>query len=141
MKLFPNCSVQFDKHWILRSMWDFTNTFTFFIYSVCYTICKKLRMDWIHLMNSIPRRWTVTRKIVKENTVHIHTNSASYILVNIAMLLKVNLKNWLSNKESIQDVTPGKPSICESCIVYLNTINYCYLFQVKNEYELNETYC
>lgn len=57
------------------------------------------------------------------------------------MLLKVNLKNWLSNKESIQDVTPGKPSICESCIVYLHTINYCYLFQVKNEYELNETYC
>lgn len=35
------------------------------------------------------------------------------MLVNIIMLLKVNLKNWLSNKESIWDVIFGKLFFCE----------------------------
>lgn len=61
----------------------------------------------------------------------------------------------MNNKESIGGVTPGTPSFGDinntafdffikqllqqkavtgqSCIIYLNAINYWYLFQVKNE--------
>lgn len=69
-------------------------------------------MDWINLINFIFRCWIVICKIVKKKYWYIYINSVSYILVNIVMLLKVNLKNWLSNKESIWDVIFGKLFIC-----------------------------